>query len=74
MQDAPLLIDVNEAARRLSVGRTTIFQLIASGELETIKVGRLRRVPVAALETYVEAQRAGTSRTTSRARSSRVAA
>lgn len=47
-----VLLTVEEAARRLSVGRTTCFALIRSGELESVTVGRLRRVPADAIPTY----------------------
>ncbi|THA37122.1 excisionase family DNA-binding protein [Streptomyces sp. A1547] len=49
-----VLLTVEEAARRLRVGRTTCFHLIGSGQLESVPVGRLRRVPVAALHDFVE--------------------
>ncbi|MFI0718142.1 helix-turn-helix domain-containing protein [Streptomyces sp. NPDC021224] len=45
-----------EAARRLSVGRTTLFALIASGEIPSVKIGRSRRVPAEALNDYVVAR------------------
>ncbi|MFF1476274.1 excisionase family DNA-binding protein [Streptomyces sp. NPDC058301] len=48
-----ILLTVEEAARRLRIGRTLCFHLIGSGELESVPVGRLRRVPVAALHDYV---------------------
>ncbi|MFF0535374.1 helix-turn-helix domain-containing protein [Streptomyces coelicoflavus] len=48
-----LLLTVEEAARRLGIGRTTCFALIASGELESVKVGSLRRIPADALAAYV---------------------
>ncbi|MFF5024223.1 excisionase family DNA-binding protein [Streptomyces collinus] len=48
-----ILLTVEEAARRLGIGRTTCFALIASGELESVKVGSLRRVPADALAVYV---------------------
>jgi excisionase family DNA binding protein len=53
MQETPLLVDVIEAAQRLGCGRTTVYELISSGELETVTIGRLRRVPVDALTDYV---------------------
>jgi excisionase family DNA binding protein len=49
-----LLLTVREAADRLGCGRTFVYELISSGELETVKLGRLRRVPVAALDALVE--------------------
>ena len=54
---APLLT-VSEVAERLGCGRTFVYELIGSGELETVKLGRLRRVPVAALDALVERHRA----------------
>ncbi|TDB79023.1 helix-turn-helix domain-containing protein [Actinomadura sp. KC216] len=57
--DATLvLLTVEEAARRLRIGRTTCFALIRTGELESIDVGRLRRVPADALPEYVARRRA----------------
>ncbi|GAB3814500.1 excisionase family DNA-binding protein [Kribbella italica] len=50
---APLLLTVEEAAARLGLGRTFTFALIGSGELESVAVGRLRRVPVECLTEYV---------------------
>ncbi|UXY36115.1 helix-turn-helix domain-containing protein [Streptomyces albidocamelliae] len=52
--DATLvLLTVEEAARRLRIGRTTCYALIRTGELESVPVGRLRRVPVDAPAAYV---------------------
>ncbi|WFB11653.1 excisionase family DNA-binding protein [Streptomyces sp. LX-29] len=53
-----VLLTVKEAARRLSIGRTTCFALIRTGELESIEVGRLRRVPADAPAEYVARRRA----------------
>ena len=50
---AALLLTVEEAALRLGIGRTFLYRLIRSGEVESIKVGRLRRVPVECLPEYV---------------------
>jgi excisionase family DNA binding protein len=52
-----LLLTVEEAARRLRLGRTLVYRLISSGELESVKVGRLRRVPAECLPAYVAAPR-----------------
>jgi excisionase family DNA binding protein len=49
-----LLLTVSDAAERLGCGRTFVYELISTGELETVKLGRLRRVPVAALDALVE--------------------
>ncbi|MEN2420802.1 helix-turn-helix domain-containing protein [Streptomyces rimosus] len=52
-----VLLTVEEAARRLRIGRTTCYSLISSGELESIPVGRLRRVPADAPAEYVARRR-----------------
>ncbi len=53
MQDSPLLLAPEDAAKRLSIGRTKMFELIASGEIQSVKIGRARRVPATALTEYV---------------------
>ncbi|MFJ5653753.1 MULTISPECIES: excisionase family DNA-binding protein [Streptomyces] len=53
-----VLLTVTEAARRLSVGRTTCFALIRSGALESLMVGGLRRVPADAPAAYLARRRA----------------
>jgi len=53
-QTVKVLLTVEEAAERLSLGRTTMFALIKSGEIVSVRIGRSRRVPVAALGAYVD--------------------
>ena len=50
------LLTVEEAAGRLALGRTTVYELIARHELKTIKIGRSRRVPESALEQWIAQQ------------------
>jgi len=54
-----LLYSVAEAASLLGVGRTYMFRLIAAGEVESIKVGKLRKIPRDALARYIDQQRPG---------------
>lgn len=49
----PLLLTVEEAARLLGIGRTTAFALVKSGELESVPLGRLRRVPAECVTEYI---------------------
>ncbi len=49
-----LLLTVEEAAEVLSLGRTVIYGLMAQGVLESVVVGRSRRVPVEALNLFVQ--------------------
>ncbi|SFJ76465.1 DNA binding domain-containing protein, excisionase family [Amycolatopsis sacchari] len=49
-----VLLKVEDAARALSIGRTTMYALIKAGHIATVQIGHLRRVPLAALEAYVQ--------------------
>jgi excisionase family DNA binding protein len=48
----PILFDVPTAARQLSISRTTLYELLKAGEIQSVKIGALRRIPLAALHTY----------------------
>lgn len=52
-QAAEALLTVKDIEARLSVGNTTAKRLISTGEIASVKVGRLRRVTPAALEEYL---------------------
>ena len=54
---AVLLLTVEEAAQRLSIGRTTMYSLVSTGAIESVTIGRLRRVPSECLEEYVSSLR-----------------
>ncbi len=41
-----------EAAEALHVGRCKVYDLIRTGDLESIKIGRLRRVPAEAVREF----------------------
>ena len=51
--EPPVLVTVEEAARRLSIGRTATYMLVRKGELQSVKIGRTRRVVVASIDDYV---------------------
>lgn len=53
-----LLYKPFEAAESLRLGRSKIYELLATGELRSIRVGRAIRVPASALKEYVEKQEA----------------
>ena len=46
------LLTVEDAARRLSVGRTTMYALLKDGQINSVRIGRLRRIPAEALTAY----------------------
>lgn len=55
--DNKLLLSAEAAAERLSIGRSKVFELIASGQLESFTIGRRRVVPAEALEEFVQRRR-----------------
>lgn len=51
---AQLLYTAEEAGVVLSLSRASIFKLISAGDLESVKIGRSRRVTRVGLERFVE--------------------
>lgn len=59
MSDAQtIVLTVEQAAERLGIGRTLMYSLVSSGEVESVTIGRLRRIPSDALVQYVSKLRA----------------
>jgi excisionase family DNA binding protein len=54
----PYAYKVEDLPALLPIGRTRIFALIKSGELESIKVGRSRLIPADAVEGFLARLRA----------------
>ena len=57
--DSGLLLRAGDVSRLLGVGRSTVYELIARGELPAIRIGRLVRVPRPALEEWIVRNTAG---------------
>lgn len=49
-----LLHGIPDVCFRTGLGRSKVCELIASGEIASVKVGKRRLVPATALETFVE--------------------
>jgi excisionase family DNA binding protein len=50
----PLTVRVREACRLTGIGRSKLYELIAAGEIEVIKVGTITLLPVAGLERFLK--------------------
>jgi excisionase family DNA binding protein len=48
-----LLLSIPEAAALLNVGRSLVYELVHMGAITTLKIGKSRRVPVAALREFI---------------------
>jgi excisionase family DNA binding protein len=55
-----LLLTVEEAADRLGIGRTLAYALVKAGEIDSVQIGRLRRIPLGALDDFLTRLRAAT--------------
>jgi excisionase family DNA binding protein len=49
-----LLLRIEEAADRLGVARSMMYKLVRTGQVESVHVGRLRRIPADCLQDYVD--------------------
>ena len=50
-----VLLTVAEAAVILGIGKTTTYALVRSGELESVLIGRLRRIHIDTVTAYAAA-------------------
>lgn len=49
-----LLLTVEEAAQRLGIGRSLAWRMVRSGELPSVRLGRLVRVPERKLQAWLD--------------------
>jgi len=59
MDEHTLLLSPSDAARLLGCGRTYLYAMLRRGELRSIRVGRLRRIPRTEIEAYIKRQLTG---------------
>ncbi|QSR17188.1 excisionase [Novosphingobium sp. KA1] len=50
----PLAVRIPEACRLTGIGRSKLYQMIADGYIETIKVGAITLVPMRTLRRLIE--------------------
>ena len=53
-----LLLTPTEAATALGIGRSKVYELLQSGQLQSVHIGACRRVPADALTAFLEQLRA----------------
>ncbi len=49
----PMAVRPREAAHMLGLGRTSIFELLRTGELEAARIGAATLIPVASIEAFI---------------------
>ena len=50
----PISVRIPEACRLTGIGRSKLYELIAAGEIEIVKVGSITIIPIEALRQFVE--------------------
>jgi excisionase family DNA binding protein len=61
MTEGKLLFRPEEAADALGVSRARLYELMARGDVRSVKIGASRRVPAVDLEAYVSRLRSETN-------------
>ena len=51
-----------EAAAVLGISRSKLYEFVAAGEIRSIRIGRLRKIPVAAIDEFIASRESGASR------------
>lgn len=57
MNDAapePLAVRIKEACRLTGIGRSKLYELIAAGEVEVVKIGAITLVPISSLKSLLQ--------------------
>lgn len=49
-----VLLRPEEVAAMLGIGRSIVFELLRSGELRSVKIGKSRRIPRVAVYEYID--------------------
>jgi excisionase family DNA binding protein len=49
----PIAVRVSDAVKMIGLGRSKIYELIASGDIEIVKVGAATLIPVASLRKLI---------------------
>lgn len=55
----PITVRVREACRLTGIGRSKLYEFIAAGEIEILKVGSMTLIPTAALLRFLDQRRNG---------------
>ena len=55
----PRLNQIEVAAERLGVGRSKVYELMGSGQLRSVKLGKRRLIPESALIAFIDSLQAG---------------
>ena len=52
MTNEPIFLTIEDAAKKLSMGRTWMFERVHFGDIPSVKLGSSRRIPTDALDAF----------------------
>lgn len=58
-QADPITVRIPEAIRLTGIGRSKLYELIASGDVEVVKIGSCTLIPMASLHALIERAQKG---------------
>ena len=53
LEDIPLVLRVEDLSRALGIGRNTAYELVRSGQIRSIRIGRQLRIPRDELQRFL---------------------
>jgi excisionase family DNA binding protein len=54
LQDLPLVLTVEDLMEVLNIGRNTAYEIVRSGQIRSIRVGKNYRIPRDAVEEFLQ--------------------
>lgn len=60
--DERRVFSVVEAVAVLGISRSKVYEFIAAGEIRSIRIGRLRKIPVAAIDEFIASRETASPR------------
>jgi len=54
--DLPLTLRVEDLMPTLGIGKNTAYELVRSGQIKSIRIGRKIRIPKAAIQEFLDAR------------------
>lgn len=54
VEELPLVLRVEDLSRALGIGRNTAYELVRSGQIRSIRIGRQLRIPRSELQRFLD--------------------
>lgn len=54
VEELPLVLRVEDLSKALGIGRNTAYELVRSGQIRSIRIGRQLRIPRSELQSFLD--------------------